>query len=88
MGGYGGYGMGPGMMGGYGYDQGGEQGYPDPEKYKKFMAETKDLRKKLHDMQFQYGEMLNNPNTTIKDKINMEKEMFELQQKIREKAAE
>ena len=79
------YGYGPGMMEGYGY---GKKGYPDPQKYKKFYDETKELRKKLHDLRFEYGEMMRNPDTTMKEKMDIEKQMFELQQKIQEKAAE
>ena len=97
MGGYG-YGMGPGMMGGYGpcpqgncYGYGQrpwQPGFSSPEKYQKFLDETKELRKKLHDLQFQYGEMLRDPKTTMDDKFKMEKEIFDLQQKIQEKAAQ
>jgi hypothetical protein len=100
MGGYG-YGMGPGMRGGYGhgpcqcgkwYDYGpGGPGRPDymsPEEYQKFLDATKDLRKKLNDLQFEYGEMARNPKTTIEDRNKVEKEILDLQQKIREKAAQ
>jgi hypothetical protein len=97
MGGYG-YGMGLGRMGrhrmhmpgacyGYGYGMG-EEGFESPEKYQKFMDETKDLRKKLHDLRFDYREKMRNPKTTMKDKMEMEKEMFDLMQKIQEKAGE
>jgi hypothetical protein len=98
----GGYGMGPGMMGGYGYGHGpctqgncygqgiapGQPGYMPPEKYQKFLDETKDLRKKMHDLRFEYGEMTRNPKTTMEEKDKMEKEMFELHQKIRGKAVD
>jgi hypothetical protein len=82
-----GYGMGPGMMGGYG--PGEEQpGSGVSENFKKFLDETKEFRKELHILKFEYGEMLRNPDSTMKKKMDMEKEMFELQQKIQEKAGE
>jgi len=92
------YGMGPGMMHGYGYGPcmfggcfdhdpvPGQPGGVASEKYQKFLDETKDLRKKLHDLRFEYGEMARNPTTTIEDRNKMEKEILDLQQKIREKA--
>jgi hypothetical protein len=99
MGGYG-YGMGPGMMGGYGHGPcpygkcsgygaaPGQPGYMPPEKYQKFLDATKELRKKLNDLQFEYSEMVRNPKTTMEDRNKVEKEIFDLQQKIREKAAQ
>ena len=42
----------------------------------------------MHDMQFEYGEMLRNPSTTMGDLKKMQEEMYELQQKIREQAKE
>lgn len=75
----GGYGMGPGMMGwsgtnrGYGYDQ-------------KFLDETRDLRKELHEKRFEYFEALRNPETTPETVTKLEKEITELQQKLHEKA--
>jgi len=83
----GGYGMGPGMMGGYGMGQG-TPGPADPEKYQKFLDETKESRKKLHDLRFEYSELMRNPKGTMKDKMQMEKKMFELQQELQEKAGE
>ncbi len=83
--GYGGYMMGPAMMGwtgGYGpgtcfgttvYDQ-------------KFLDETRDLRKKLHEKRFEYFEALRNPETKPETITKLEKEIFELQQKLYEKA--
>ncbi|MGW8161863.1 MAG: hypothetical protein ACWGN1_06410 [Desulfobulbales bacterium] len=95
----GGYGMGSGMMGGYGmghmnrhmmdeYGWGrGKKPFSSPENYNKFLDETKDLRKELHDMQFEYGEMMRNPKTTMGDLKKMQQEMFELQKKLLEKSA-
>lgn len=98
MGGYG-YGMGPGMMGGYShgmwscgpgnyYGYGDESGQVSPEEYQKFLDETKELRKKLHDLRFEYGEVIRNPKTTMADKNKMEQELLELQQQIQEQAQE
>jgi len=91
----GGYGMGPGMMGGYGkgYRHGhmmdeyawGPNRFSSPEAYNKFMDETKELRKKMHDMQFEYGEMMRNPKTTMGDLEKMRQEMYDLRKKIVEK---
>jgi len=93
MGGYGGYGMGPGMMGfdmhqgmmgSYGCGMGpGMMGYYSPEQYGKqfkenqdFLNETKELRKKMHALKFDYAEALRNPETDKKDlgRINAEME--------------
>jgi thiol-disulfide isomerase/thioredoxin len=88
MGGYGmrpgmmGYGMGPQMMGGYGYGMGpGMMGYNSLEQYEKqfkenqdFLNETKELRKKMHTLRFDYAEALRDPETDKKDleKLNAE----------------
>lgn len=94
--------MGPSMMGkygylphmagscwGYGYGYGeGKSGAGTSEDFEKFLDDTKELRKKLHAMKFDYMEMLRNPNATIEDRIEMEKEMFELQQQLQQKAVQ
>jgi peptidoglycan hydrolase CwlO-like protein len=89
--GYRGYGMregcgmmGHGMMGrgmwqgmwGYGYQQ---------KAFQKFLDVTKDLRKQLHDMKFEYFELARNPETKPEDIDKLKKEMQELQKKIFEK---
>jgi len=102
MGGYGmipnmmGYGMGPAMMGRYGYGIDPRMMSPETEKlYKenikknnRFLDETKELRKKLHTLKFEYQEALRStpePN----EKLNkMRSEMFDLQQKIYNKSLE
>ncbi|MCK5287381.1 MAG: hypothetical protein KAJ59_06165 [Thermodesulfovibrionia bacterium] len=78
--GYGAHMMGPGgghMMGwsgsGYGYDQ-------------KFLEETREQRKELHDKKFSYFEALRDPTTTPETKTKLEKEIQELQEAISEKA--
>lgn len=89
--GYGGYGMGPGMMG-YGMGQGmmgqgkGMMWGYSAAGYQKFMNETADLRKKLHNKKFEYFELMRNPKTKPEAVTNFQKEMKELQGKIYEKA--
>lgn len=39
-------------------------------------------------MRFEYGEMMRNPKATREERNTLEKKMFELQQKIQEKAFE
>ncbi len=97
MGNYG-YGMGPGMRDGncdcrrhmhgnrHGYGMG--RSSADREKFGKFLDETRELRKKLYMLRFDYREMLRNPETTLKEKMEMEKKMFDLGQQIQEKAAQ
>lgn len=70
-----GCGMGPGMWG-YGYQQ---------KAFQKFLNETKDLRKELHNMKFEYFEAVRNPDTKPEDVEKLEKDMKELQKKIYEK---
>lgn len=94
----GGYGMGPGMMDG-GYGMGNHQmmrGYGwgpnssrfnSPEQFDKFLNDTKDLRKKLHDMKFEYMEKMRDPQTTVGDLKKMQQEMYSLRKQIQEKAA-
>jgi hypothetical protein len=89
----GGYGMGHGMMGGYGYGVGPQMMNPEAEKqYKeyneknnRFLDDTKELRKELHSLKFEYHEALRStpePN----DKLDkMRREMFDLQLKISNK---
>ena len=90
------YGMGPGMMHGYGgsnmgYDMG-LGGYCDapycqsPEKMQQFYGDTKEIRKKLHDLRFEYGEKMRDPNTTVGELQQMQKQMYEMQQQLMEKA--
>jgi len=84
-----GYGMGPnhhgGMMGRYGLGPGNMKGFRSSEQYDAFMDATKELRKKMHSLRFEYGEMMRDPKTTMGDLRKKEREMFELQQQILEK---
>jgi len=68
-----GYITGPGM---WGYDA---------NRYNQFLNDTVDLRRELHNRQFDYKEALENRDVTNDDLIRMEKEMLELQMKIYEK---
>jgi len=88
-----GYGCGPGMMGygwghGMGYGQGyGMMGYgygpePDSPEFMGFMKETYVLRKKLHDLRFEYMESLRGPEVKEKDLARIIKEMRELREQI------
>jgi len=53
--------------------------------YRKYLAETKELRKKLHDLKFEYHEAAWNPETTLGDLEKMQEKMLELQKEIEQK---
>jgi peptidoglycan hydrolase CwlO-like protein len=88
-----GYGMGPQMMGTYGYGMGpGMMGYYSPEQYEKqfkeqqsFLDETKELRKKLHTLKFDFAEAQRNPDTKPEDLEKMSAEMENIWKQIYEK---
>jgi len=88
MGGYGGYGMGPGMMGNYGYGRcpncGAYQGqqFKSNEDYSKFLDDTKDQRKKLHNLMFEYNEEMRSANPDEEKLAKMGKEIDELRSEI------
>jgi len=78
--------MGCGMMGG-----GMGKGMMDdlgPEEQQKYLDATRELRKKLHDKQFEFGEVARNPKTTREELLKKKKEVWDLQQKLHEKAWE
>lgn len=79
-GGYGGHMMGPG----YGGHMGGWTGqrYVAEQADQKFLDETADLRKDLHEKRFEYFEAQRDPDTTTKTLAKLEKEIYELQEKI------
>ena len=94
MGGYG-YGMHPGMMGGYGMGQqmmggcgnqphgGMQQPYNQPNKeYEKFLDDTRDTRRKMHSLMFEYGEATRSPEPDKEKLEEMEKEMNELRSEM------
>ena len=88
MGGYGGYGMGPGMMGNYGYGVcpycGGFQGqqFNSNEDYAKFLDDTKEQRKKLNNLMFEYNEEMRSPNPDKEKLAKMGKEIDQLRSDI------
>ncbi len=76
------YGMMP-MMGGYGMMH--NQGQGDLKKYGNFVKETREMRKKLHDLMFDYGEAQWNPDTTLGDLSKMTEEINQLRDAIQKK---
>ena len=85
MRGYGGsYGMGPGLMG-PGYGQWHNYILQSPE-CNKFYDDTIQLRKQLHDKQFEYLEIARNPKTTGAQLSRIEAEVRDLQNQIYLKA--
>ncbi len=87
-GGAGTWGMGPGWMMGYGAGFcGGPGACFGPYGYdQKFLEETRELRKQLNDKRFEYFEALRDPNTTPETIEKLEKEIYDLQQKLYAKA--
>jgi hypothetical protein len=90
MGGYG-YGMGPQMMGGCGMGPG-MMGYYSPEQYEKqykefqsFLNDTRDLRRKMHTLKFDFAEAQRNPATKREDLEKMNTEMENIWKQIYEK---
>ncbi len=78
--------MGPGMMGGMMGPRGyGMQG-SDPEAYQKYLNNTTELRKKLHDKKFEYFEAMRNPETKRETLMKLEKEILDAQWELYEKA--
>lgn len=87
--------MGQGMMGGMmgqmgGYGMMGPGGYgmqgTNPEAYQKYLDDTADLRKKLHNKKFDYFEAMRNPNMKRETIMKLEKEMLDIQWAIYEKS--
>ena len=52
----------------------------------KFLDETVEARKQLHDKQFEYAEAIRNPNTKPETITELEKEITDLQEKLYAKA--
>ncbi len=81
--------MGPGMMG-YGGHMMGQCGmmryYGSSKEYSQFLDETQSLRKELHMKKFEYFEALRDPDAEREKRIEMEKEMRELQNQIYKKS--
>jgi len=94
MGGYG-FGMGPmmgggghhgmhQMMGGWGTPPcSGLQGpYKTNEEYAKFLDDTREERRKLHSLMFDYGEAMRSPDPDKEKLQEMQNEIFELRDKL------
>ena len=82
-------GMGSGMMGGHrGYNNGpnGSQNGWNSENYQKFLNDTVQLRKEMHDKRFDYQEARRDPKTTRVQLAEFEKAVIDLRYKIAEKA--
>lgn len=90
--GYGSQMMGPGMKGGnFGSCPCGAwfgQNYQNNDAYQKFMDDTVDLREELNSKRFEYMEMMRNPNLSREEIGSAEKEIFNLQQQLQEKASQ
>jgi hypothetical protein len=84
----GGYGMmGRGHMGGYGTREYNPEAYQKyQEQHQKFLDDTADLRKKLHNKKFDYFEAVRNPDTKRGTVMKIEKEILDLQWDIYEKS--
>jgi hypothetical protein len=84
--GYGGHMMGRGMMGGYGMGPGKMgHGYYGKQN-QKFLDETVDLRRELHNKRFDYFETVRNPDAERETVLKIEKEIWELQKKVYDKS--
>jgi len=83
----GGWDMGPGMMGGYGYGGYGQRrGYSQNKECQKFLDDTAKLRKELHEKRFEYSEAIRNSKTSPETITGLEKEIRQLQENISSKA--
>lgn len=81
--------MGRGMMGygGYGTREYNPEAYQKyQEQYQKYLDDTAGLRKKLHNMKFEYFEAVRNPDTKRDAVLKLEKEIRDLQWDIYEKS--
>lgn len=90
------HGMGMGMMGGMGpmmhhHMMGGADGpiienFDSLEDFETFLDETKEQRRKLHNMRFEYMEKMRQPETTVGELKQMKKETYSLMEEIHKKA--
>jgi hypothetical protein len=81
-----GWGMGPGMMYGRGPGYYGHYSKEQAEKEKKFLDETKDLRKQLYMKRFDYMEAARNPKTSAETLSKLRKEIGDLYEEIYKKS--
>lgn len=97
--GYGGHMTSSGMMGSGGHMMGsgshmgcgehmigGIMGFDTEEENRKFLDDTTDLRREMHNKKFEYSEALRNPDTKGKTLLKLKKEMLEIKIKMYEKA--
>ena len=75
------FGMGPGMIRGIGI-----MGYIPSETFQKFFDETRDMRKELNGLMFDYAELLRKPKQEPADRIKLESKIMALRQKVYDKA--
>jgi len=78
---WGGHMMRPGY-GGMFMNMNGQENAPDQT----FLNETADLRKELHNKKFEYVEAMRDPKTTVETLSELEKELYDIKSRIREKA--
>ena len=57
-------------------------GFKSSEEFEKFLEDTKEQRRKLHDMRFEYVEKKRQPETTIGELKTMKQEMADLMKQI------
>jgi hypothetical protein len=62
-------------------------GFKSSEEFEKFLEDTKEQRRKLHDMRFEYVEKKRQPETTVGELKKMKQEMADLMKQIHEKVA-
>jgi hypothetical protein len=85
--GYGGHMMGD-MMGSGGHMgcgkhmMGGILGYSTEEEQRKFLDDTLDLRRQMHNKRFEFSEALRKPDTDRKTLIRLKKEMLQIKLKM------
>ncbi|MEN8264255.1 MAG: hypothetical protein ABFR82_12410 [Nitrospirota bacterium] len=53
---------------------------------RKFLDETTDVRKEIHNKRFEYSEATRNPETTADTLAKLEKEIYSLQDNVHKKA--
>ena len=75
------FGMGPGMIRGVGV-----MGYIPSEAFQKFFKETRDLRKELNGLMFDYAELLREAKQDPKKRVKLENKIMALRQKVYDKA--
>lgn len=75
------FGLGPGMVRGVGV-----MGYISTETFQKFFDETRELRKELNGLMFDYAELLRRPTVNQEERVKLENRIMELRQKVYDKA--